>query len=312
VSSSPRSFRFGVSSKGAVDAAAWRALARRAEQLGYSTLVVADHLAEMFPPLVALAAASEATTELRLGTFVVNNDFRHPARLARDAATLDLLTGGRFELGMGAGHMKSEYDEIGLRFDPGGVRVDRLVESVGILRALLAGDEVTHRGTHYQLDAHRCFPVPAGPVPLLIGGNGTRVLQLAAARADIVGFTGFGHRADAADVRLTHFTAPGLADRVEVVRREAGDRFDDLELNLLVQAVVVTDDRRAAAERMRTRVGGLPIDAVLDSPFLLLGSVEQITEQVQGLRERFGVSYLVVFEPAMHELAPVVERLAGR
>ena len=213
---------------------------------------------------------------------------------------------------MGAGHMKSEYDEVGKPFDRAGVRVDRLVESAGLVQALLAGDEVTHAGEHYTLAGHRCSPVPTTPIPLLIGGNGTRVLQFAATAADIVGFTGFHQVEGTADVALSHFTAAGLAERIEVVREAAGDRFDDLELNVLVQVVIITGDRRAAAESMVSRLPGGTVDDLLDSPFLLIGTHDQIAGQLVENRERFGISYVAVFEPAHRDLAPVVERLAGR
>ena len=225
-------------------------------------------------------------------------------------ATLGALTGGRFELGMGAGHMKSEYDEVGLGFDAAGVRVERLVESVGLVRRLLAGETVVHAGEHYRLDGHRCFPVPSSPVPLLIGGNGTRLLRLAAEAADIVGFAG-STRCTAPATSLSHFTAAGLEDRLAVVREAAGPRFEDLELNVLVQVVLVTDDRRAEVEKLAEHFPALTVDELLDSPFLLLGTHEQMAEQLVERRERFGLSYVVVFEPAHVDMAPVVERLSG-
>jgi probable F420-dependent oxidoreductase len=208
--------------------------------------------------------------------------------------------------------MKSEYDEVGLGFDAAGVRVERLAESVDLVRRLLVGETVTHAGEHYRLDGHRCFPVPSSPVPLLIGGNGTRLLQLAATAADIVGFAGFHQVHGTSDVALSHFTAAGLEDRLAVVREAAGPRFDDLELNLLVQVVRVTDDRRAEAEELAEHFPRLTAEDLLDSPFLLLGTHQQMAEQLVERRERFGVSYVVVFEPSHIDLAPVVEHLAGR
>jgi len=192
------------------------------------------------------------------------------------------------------------------------VRVDRLVESVGLVQRLLAGETVTHTGTHYRLDGHRCFPVPTAPVPLLIGGNGTRLLQLAAQAADIVGFAGFHQVHGTSDVSLSHFTSAGLHDRLGVVRDAAADRFDDLELNVLVQVVTVTDDRRAEAERLAGLFPSLTADDLLDSPFVLIGTRAQMVEQLLERRERFGLSYVVVFEPAHVDMAPVVEELAGR
>src|SRR5437588_4567394 len=153
-------FRFGVSVRVAPTRSAWWDKAKKAEDLGYSTFLVADHLSEMFPPLVGLVAAADATTTLRVGTFVVNNDLRHPVVLAREAAAADVLTEGRFELGIGAGHMQTEYEEAGIRFDRGGTRIDRLTESVAIIKALWSGAQVTFAGDHYSVSSHRCFPVP--------------------------------------------------------------------------------------------------------------------------------------------------------
>src|SRR6476660_2423218 len=175
-------FRFGVSLNHAPDRRSWQRQSRRAEAVGFDTLLVADHLVDTLSPLAALLTAAEATDRLRFGTFVMNNDFRHPVLLAREAATLGLLTEGRFELGLGAGHMKPEYEQAGIAFDRARVRVDRLAESVAVIRRLLDGEEVTHHGEHYDVDGHRAWPIlePAHRVPMLVGGNGRRVLSIAA------------------------------------------------------------------------------------------------------------------------------------
>jgi probable F420-dependent oxidoreductase len=304
-----RPFRFGVSITSATSGDEWREKARRAEAMGFDILLVADHLTAMFPPLTGLCTAADATERLRVGTFVVNNDFRHPVLLAREAATIDLLTDGRLELGLGAGHMKSEYDEAGLTFDPPAVRVARLAESVRIVKGLLAGETVTCTGDHYGVTEHTGHPRPAQtPVPILIGGNGRRVLALAAMEADIVGFTGFSQVEGSRDVRLTHFSSAGLDEQVAHVRRAAGDRFDQLELNALMQHVAVTDNPRDAIEQF---IGRLPysVDDAFDSPYLLVGSHDAIADALHERRERFGVSYYVVFERAMDDIAPVIERL---
>jgi probable F420-dependent oxidoreductase len=285
-----RPFRFGVSIPSAGSRREWQEKARRAEASGFDVLLVADHLDALFPPLAALVSAADATERLRVGTFVVNNDFRHPVLLARDAATVDLLTDGRFELGLGAGHMKHEYDEAGLHFDPPAVRVARLGESVRIVKQLLSGEETTYVGEHYTVRAHRSFPTPAQPrVPILVGGNGRRLLQLAAREADIVGFTGFSQVEGTRDVSLSHFTAAGAARRVAWVRECAGLRFDQLELNALIQRVGVDDDR--------------------GSPFVLAGSPAAMADALRERREQLGLSYFVVFEPAMDTFAPVIARL---
>jgi probable F420-dependent oxidoreductase len=304
-----RPFRFGVSMWSAASRGEWRDKARRAEMTGFDTMLVADHLADgMFPPLTALVAASDATERLRLGTLVVNNDFRHPVVLAREAATVDLLTAGRLELGLGAGHMKHEYDEAGLHFDPPAVRVARMAESVAILRRLLSGDEVTFDGEHYHVDGHRCFPQPVQrPVPLLVGGNGRRVLQTAGRLADIVSFTGFSQVEGERGVNPTHFTDAGLAEQVTWVLTAAGPRFDQLELSTLVQGVVLTGDRRAAAEQVQALVPALRVDDILSSPYSLIGTPHQIADQLRERRDRLGVSYITVFEKDADAMAKVIE-----
>jgi probable F420-dependent oxidoreductase len=307
----PRPFRFGVSVFTAKDAADWASKARRAEELGYDMLLAPDHLREALAPFPALTAAATATERLRVGTYVLNNDFRHPAIVAREAASLDAVSGGRFELGIGAGHMQSEYDETGIRFDPAPVRVARLAEAVHIIRALLDGESVTFSGDHYRIDGHRGYPPPAqARLPMLVGGNGPRVLELAGRFADIVSFTGFSPADGGRTSKLSHFTNDGLASRIAIVRKAAGVRFAEIELNVLVQAVVITDDREAAAVDFAARAG-VDLQHVLDSPFILAGTPEEIAAQLFAQREAHGVSYISVFEPAMEPLAPVIERLKG-
>jgi probable F420-dependent oxidoreductase len=304
-----RPFRFGVSIRAAADRREWRDKARRAEAMGFDVLLVADHLAEMFPPLTALCTAAEATERLRVGTFVVNNDFRHPVLLAREAATVDLLTDGRLELGLGAGHMKWEYDQAGLRYDPPAVRVARLAESVQIVKRLLAGEATTFVGEHYTVRGHRVFPVPKqAHVPLLVGGNGRKVLALAAREADTVGFTGFSQVEGTLGVNLNHFTTAGVDRQVALVRDVAGERFDDLELNALVQHVEITDDPRAALSSLAERFG-FRVDDALDSPFILAGTPTEMAEVLRHRREHLGLSYFVVFEPVMEAFASVITQL---
>jgi probable F420-dependent oxidoreductase len=304
-----RPFRFGVSAVAARDRRAWRKQARRAESMGFDVLVVPDHLVAVMPPLTALCSAAEATKHLRVGTFVLNNDFRHPVVVAREAAAVDLLTDGRLELGLGAGHMKAEYDEIGLAFDPPSTRVARLAESVAIISGLLAGEDVTFEGEYYTIRGHRAYPTPAQThVPLLVGGNGRRVLSIAAQHADIVGFTGFSQVEGTRDVALTHFGAAGLAAQVAHVKQSAGHRFDELELNLLLQHVEVTHDRRAVLSGLLQHLD-LPDETALDSPFLLAGTPKEMANALQERREQFGVSYFVAPERYMDALAPVIELL---
>jgi probable F420-dependent oxidoreductase len=307
-------FRFGVNLWRAGSPAEWADKARKLEDLGYSTLTVPDHLADFFAPMPALVSAAAATTRLRVGTNVLNNDLRHPVLVAREAATVDLLTDGRLQLGLGAGHMRSEYDQAGLAFERGRVRVERLAEAVTIIKDLLTGDPVTFAGTHYRVTGHTIHPRPVQRPhpPILIGGNGPRLLALAAREADIVGFSGITFREGGVAPDLSGWTAAGVDERVRLVREAAGDRHDRLELSVLIQRVVVTDDRRQAAAELVRRWPQLTADVLLQSPYVLLGTVGQMAEDLQARRERWGFSYHVVFEPYLETFAPVVARLADR
>jgi probable F420-dependent oxidoreductase len=306
-------FRFGVSLRAGESRTEWGAKARKLEDLGYSTLLVPDHLAEIMSPLAPLVSAADATTTLRVGTCVLNNDFRHPVLLAREAATIDLLTDGRLELGLGAGHMQSEYTSAGLPFDPAPVRFARLGESVRIITSLLRGRTTSFEGRYYQVTEHTIFPLPAQKPrpPLMIGGNGKHLLALAAQQADIVGLTGLAFPKGATEVDVSGCKPSRVDERIAWVRQQAGARIDQIELNALVQRVIVTDDRRQAAEALRERWSALTVDEILETPYLLIGTVDEMVEAVRARRERWGFSYLVVHEGALDALAPVVARLAG-
>lgn len=306
-------FRFGVNLRAGDSRADWVAKARKLEDLGYSTLLVPDHLLEIMSPLALLVSAADATTTLRVGTCVLNNDFRHPVLLAREAATIDLLTDGRLELGLGAGHMQSEYTQAGLPFDPAPVRFERLGESVRIIASLLAGQTTSFDGRHYRVSDHTIFPLPVQKPrpPIMIGGNGKKLLALAAQEADIVGLTGLAFPKGATEVDVSGCKPSSVDERVAWVREQAGARFEQLELNALVQRVIVTDDRRQAAEELRERWSALTVDEILETPYLLIGTIDEMVEAVQARRERWGFSYLVVHEWSLDALAPVVARLAG-
>jgi probable F420-dependent oxidoreductase len=245
---------------------------------------------------------------------VLNNDLRHPVLVAREAAAVDLLTDGRLQLGLGAGSIKSEYDQAGLRFESGRVRVERLAEAVSVIKGLLEGEEVTFSGAHYQVAGHRIAPLPVQKPhpPILIGGNGPRLLSLAACEADIVGFSGitFGN---GASPDVSAWRAAAVDERVRLVREAAGaDRYARLELNALVQRVIVTEDRRAAAEELTGRWPELSVDDILQTPYLLIGTVEQMIEDLEVRRQRWGISYYAIHEPYLDDFAPVVARLAGK
>jgi len=275
---------------------------------------VPDHLTDFFAPMPALISAAEATKNLRVGTNVLNNDFRHPVLVAREAATVDLLTEGRLQLGLGAGHMQSEYEQAGLDFDSGRTRVERLAEAITLIKGLLNGEQVALAGRHYRVTSHTIYPLPVQRPhpPILIGGNGRSLLTLAAREADIVGFSGITFRRGGAVPDISGWRVSEVDKRMQLVRDVAGDRYAQLELNALVQRVVVTDDRRQAAEELASRWPQLTPDEILQSPYVLIGTVDQMIEDLQARRKRWGISYYVIFEPYMDAFAPIVTRLAGQ
>jgi probable F420-dependent oxidoreductase len=309
-------FRFGVSIWHVQSRADLVEKARKVEAMGYATLTLPDHLTDRIAPVPALAIAAEATKQLRVGTNVLNNDLRHPVLVAREAAAVDLLTDGRFELGLGAGSIRSEYEQVGLDFDRGAVRVERLTEAVTVIKGLLKGERVSFVGQHYRVTGHTIAPLPVQKPhpPILIGGNGTRLLTLAAREADIVGLSGLTFRAGgAAPPDLSGWRVSGVDERVRLVREIAGkERYARIELNALVQRVVVTDERLRAAEELTTRWTQLNADEILHSPYVLIGTVEQMIEDLQARRERWDISYFVIHEPYLDAFAPVVARLAGK
>ena len=304
-------FRFGVQSTGPADADGWTALARRAESLGYATLTCADHFDGQFAPIPALVAAAEATTTLRLGTMVLANDFRHPVVTAKEIATIDVLSGGRVELGIGAGWMTTDYEQAGLRMDRPGVRIERLAEAIDVIRPLLAGQTVDHAGEHYHLSALTGSPAAVQePVPLVVGGGGRRILTLAGRVADIVGIN-VDLRAGVIDERAGPSGTPEATDeKIAWVRDAAGDRFDEIELQVRIHVAAQTDDPAGMAEVMAPALGIEPADA-LASPHALVGSVPAMIETLQARRERWGISYLGLGVDAMEAMAPVVGALAG-
>lgn len=307
----PHPFRFGVMAHRWESHEEWRAKARRIEAQGYSTFLVPDHLAQPFGAIPALLAAAEVTTALRLGTFVLDNDFRHPVVLAKDVATLDLLSGGRVELGLGAGWRKAEYEAAGIAFDPARTRVDRLGEALRLLKGLFSGEPVTFAGEFYTVTGLTGAPPSAQRPhpPLLAGGGGKRVLSTAAREADIVSLI-VKARADGSGQDWTSTTDAATTQQLAWIRQAAGDRFDALELNVMVNGLIVTADRARAARQTAAR-HGLTEDEVRDSPHFLIGSAEQICDDLRQRRDRHGISYVVVPEVFAEALAPVVARLAG-
>jgi probable F420-dependent oxidoreductase len=308
-------FRFSLQAAQAASRHEWVDLVKRVDDAGFDMLVTADHLGAGLAPLVPLATAAEVSSRLRLGIIVLNNDFHHPSLLAREAATLDLLSDGRLELGLGAGHARPEYERAGIGFDEAPIRVDRLEEAVVVLRQLLDGGSVTFSGTHYQLRNERCDPRPAQKhVPLLIGGGGRRVHGIAARHADAVGFTGLGRTlADGQHHDPDGFRLERVEQDVAAVRRMAGPRLDSLEFQVLVQAVVVTDDAISTAEDIsRRRLPTLSARDVLATPYLFVGSRNAVIERLLEHRERWGFSHYTVRPDALGQIEPVMAALSDR
>ncbi|RFU85659.1 TIGR03621 family F420-dependent LLM class oxidoreductase [Streptomyces triticagri] len=290
----PRPFRFGVNLMDQADGSSWRAKCRRAEELGYDVILVPDHLG-MPAPFPALVAAAEVTERPRLGTFVLNTGFWNPTLLAREIAGTDALAGGRLEIGLGAGYVREEHERAGLEFPSPGARVRHLRRTVEELDRLLGDEE------HLPRTVQRPRP------PLLIGGNGDRVLDLAAERAETVAFSGGRETKEG----IKAHTADALEERVAAFRARAARHGTDPELNLLLQLVAVTDDRAAEAGALGPLAPDLTEDELLALPILALGTVPEICGQLRARRERFGFSYFTVLEPHLEAFAPVVRELSG-
>lgn len=304
-------FRFGVQSRSLGPRGAWLATVRRAEDLGYSSISWADHLINGLDPVACLAAAAVATERLRLTSFVLDNDFRHPALLAMSAGTIDILSEGRLDLGLGAGWMKEEYVQAGLPFDPPGVRIARLEEALQLLTLLFTGEPVTFHGRFYQVENLALPPVPVQRPhpPFVIGGGSRKILTLAGKYADIVGVTNRALPDGSKD--LTDLTAEAMERKVGWIRDGAGERFSRIELNMICTRVIITDDREAAAAQMAAELP-LSVPQILEAPAILIGSVDEIVTTLRERRQRYGLSNIVVIEPMMEAFAPVVAELSGR
>jgi probable F420-dependent oxidoreductase len=291
----------------------WTEQARRVEDLGYSALLMPDHFGDQLAPVPALAAVAAATTTLRLGALLFGNDYRHPFVLAKEAATLDLLSEGRFEFSLGAGWMKVDYEQAGFTYDTPRVRVERFEEAVRVVQGLLRTDgPFSYAGDYYQVHEHSLLPRPVqqpGP-PLIIGGGGKRVLSFAAQHADIVSIN-----ANLRDGIGGPETAPNMSpertrEKVAWVKEAAGDRFDSLELNALIGFVMITDDASGITDAMAPAFGIEPADA-LHVPGILLGTLDEMVEELQWRREEYGITYWSIESDSWEALGPVVSKLSG-
>jgi probable F420-dependent oxidoreductase len=303
-----RPFRFGFQ-VAECSADELRSQARTAEEAGFDVMHSWDHVVDGWSPLTPLMAIADCTATLRICPLVLNNDFHHPVHLAQELASLDHLSGGRLEVGIGAGHSFTEYEAIGQPFDPPSVRKARLAESVEILRRLLDGEAVTYDGEHYSLDNVRTLRSRQAHVPLLVGVNGQRALAHAARHADIIGLTMLGRTLEDGQRHEVRWEPERLDATVNYISTQAGERWGQVELNVLVQAVVVTDDKREAAEQVALRVPGLIVHEALSTPFLALGTHDEIADHLVACRNRWGISYFSVRD--IDSFAPVIQRLQG-
>jgi len=290
----------------------WAETARKAESLGYSALLMPDHFGDQLSPVPALATAAAVTESLRIGTLVFANDFRHPAVLAKETATLDLLSDGRLEVGVGAGWMTEDYTWTGIAHDRAGLRIDRMIESIAVLRGLWGDEAFSFEGEHYTITGMNGMPKPvqAGGPPIIVGGGAKRVLSTAARLADIVGVNPNVGEGKVGPEAIASMSADATDDKLGWVRDAAGDRFDDIEISILKFVTIVTDDRDTVAGKVGGAMG-MDADTLLASPHTMVGSAEQIADELVEQRERWQGSYVTVQSDALEAFAPVVAALAG-
>ncbi|KQU27955.1 MULTISPECIES: LLM class F420-dependent oxidoreductase [Nocardiaceae] len=320
-----RTFRFAAGGEGNPDEGGARRfvkLAQKAEELGFDSFMIPDHLGNQVGPIAALGALAVATDKIRLGTAVLANGFRHPAVLAKDATTIDQISGGRLELGIGAGWLKEEYDKAGIAYESPGVRIEKLDESLTILDTLMRGQECHFQGKHYQVNGLQGSPRPRqGPrPPIAVGGGGPKMLAMAAKHADIISLVPSTTREG--KLKLSEITMEKSIERVELIRAAAGDRFADIELNWTITTILISDDREQTAEMVIGALdNGFPpnmevdtrltVEQILESPYIAIGSFEEIADQIRNVRARTTMSYVGVFPTQMDAFAPVIPLLAG-
>jgi probable F420-dependent oxidoreductase len=296
----------------AAGAKEWREKARQVESLGYSTLFLPDHFGDQISPIAGLMAAADATTTLRIGSHVFDNDYRHPVVLAKEAATLDLLSDGRLDFGLGAGWLASDYEQTGIPYDPPGTRIERMAEALQIIKSFFAGGSVSFAGKYYRVAGVEASPsaVQKPHPPIMLGGGGRRMLSLAGREADIVSIN-YKLSEGRINRNLVHTGMPEATDeKLAWIKDAAGDRFSKIELCATVFTFSLTDDRDGVAAAFAAGLGSEPRD-LLEMPHFLIGSIDQMVEDLRVRRERFGISYVVLPDSAMESLAPLVARLTG-
>lgn len=309
-----RPFRFGVQLSAEPTGREWAETARRVESLGYAVATMPDHFTGQLAPMPALQAVLDATTTLRAGALVFDNDYKHPAILAKELATMDVLSDGRVEIGLGAGWMISDYEQLGLTYDRAGVRIDRFVEGLAVIRGAMGPGPFDFVGEHYTIAGYDGLPKPVQTPcpPILIGGGGNRVLTIAAQHADIVGVNGTLHAGVIGPEAIATMTAEAVTTKVGVVAdaARAAGRLDEIEMNIRTFFVSVTDDRAGQLAAMASMIS-VDEQLIAESPFALIGSPTSIVEDLLARREQHGFSYVIIGAEDIDAFAPVVAELAG-
>jgi len=313
MTSAPRPFRFGVQAGGTGNLAEWTELARKVEANGFSTLTMPDHFDEQLAPVPALQCAADATSTLRLGALVYDNDYKHPVVLAKELATMDVLSQGRVEIGLGAGWMATDYAQSGIPYDPPGVRVSRMIEGVTVIKGALGPEPFSFSGDHYTIAGYNGFPKPIqSPPPLLIGGGGRRVLEFAAREADIVGINATLTSGAVDETTFASMTADQTDRKVQIVRDSATEagRSAEIEMSIRTFMVFITEDVDSALDTL-AGFTGVPKEVISESPFALVGPPSKLIDELQQRRQRWGFSYVIVGHNDIDPFAPVVAALAG-
>jgi probable F420-dependent oxidoreductase len=315
-----RPFRFGVLNETMLSRQHWITQARKAEDLGYATFLIRDHFVpdfggDTFSPTASLMTAANVTQTLRTGTLVIDNDFRHPVVLAKEVATLDQMSDGRFELGLGAGWLQVEYEQMGIPFDPPGVRVSRLEEAISVFKAFFTQDQVDFTGQYYTVNGLKSFPKPVQRPhpPLLIGAGKKRMCQIAGREADIVSLLTVSTSHGTFQADPAELLGSTIAQKLNWVREGAGERFPEIELSMMI-SIFVTEDRQQCAQQLIREQNwhNISVEQVLNMPPRFIGSVDQIVEQMEMRRKQYGFSYYIISDKTMEIFAPIVAQLAGK
>jgi probable F420-dependent oxidoreductase len=306
-------FRFGIQASKASTRNEWVEMARKAEANGYDVLTMPDHFDDQLAPVPALMTAADATTTLRIGALVWDNDYKHPLVLAKELATMDVLSDGRLEIGIGAGWMRSDYDTAGMQYDSPGVRIDRFIEGVAVIRGHMGAEPFSYSGKHYTITDLNGLPKPLQQPcpPILVGGGGKRVLTYAAREVDIIGINGTLTAGVVGPDAIASMTAEAVDEKVGIVAEAAAHRLNEIEMNVRAFFVNVTDNRAEAVSGMASLIR-VPEEMILNTPFALIGSPDSIIEDLLARRERWGFSYVIVGAQDIEAFAPVVAALRGK